>query len=256
MSSPSKTTYFIIGGNRGIGFNLVKTLSASTDNVVIASFRGLPSLPKNKQLEDLRKSRNNIHVVQLDVTEDESINRIADEIRKTPSFEGIDVFIASSGISDSYYEVLKAPKKVWLDHYTTNSLGPILTLQKVYPLLLLKKTRKLFFISSLAGSIAAYIPISVSAYGQSKAALNFAIKELSFELKPEGFTVVAFHPGMVTTDMGQQGLDAFTEKGTDISSLEVITPEESASALANVFSKISPEHNGKFMNYDGSENAF
>ncbi|QID83155.1 hypothetical protein GRS66_005603 [Saccharomyces pastorianus] len=245
MSSSSNTTYFIIGGNRGIGFNLVKTLSASTDNVVIASFRGLPSLPKNKQLEDLKKSRDNIHTVQLDITDDESVNKIADEIRKTPSFQGIDIFIANSGISNSYYEVLKAPKRVWIDHYTTNALGPILTLQK-----------EIIFISSLAGSITGYVPISVSAYGQSKAALNFAIKELSFELKPEGFTVVAFHPGMVTTDMGQQGLGSFAKKGTDISSLKVITPEESASALVNVFSKISPEHNGKFMDYDGSEDTF
>ncbi|CAI4054371.1 hypothetical protein N7582_000081 [Saccharomyces uvarum] len=259
MSSPSKTTYFIIGGNRGIGFNLVKTLSASTDNVVIASFRGLPSLPKNKQLEDLKKSRDNIHTVQLDVTDDESVNKIADEIRKTPSFQGIDIFIANSGISNSYYEALKAPKKVWIDHYTTNALGPILTLQKVYPLLLLKNTRKLFFISSVAGSINAYVPLAVAAYGQSKAALNFAIKELSFELKPEGFTAVAFHPGMVTTDMGQEGLDTFAEKCTDISSissLKVITPEESASALVNVFSKISPEDNGKFLDYNGSDIAF
>ncbi|QID86546.1 hypothetical protein GRS66_009179 [Saccharomyces pastorianus] len=96
MSSSSNTTYFIIGGNRGIGFNLVKTLSASTDNVVIA-FRGLPSLPKNKQLEDLKKSRDNIHTVQLDITDDESVNKIADEIRKTPSFQGIDILLQTLG---------------------------------------------------------------------------------------------------------------------------------------------------------------
>lgn len=135
-------------------------------------------------------------------------------------------------------------------------MGPILALQKVYPLLLLKNTRKIFFISSAAGSITGFIPISVSAYGQSKAALNYAIKGLSFELKPEGFTVVAFHPGMVSTDMGKAGIDNFTEKNIDISSLDVITPEESASALVDVFGKIQPKDNGKFYNYDGSEGAF
>ncbi|QHS74522.1 Osi1p SPAR_K01390 [Saccharomyces paradoxus] len=256
MTSSSEMTYFIIGGNRGIGFNLVKILSGSTDNTVITSIRGSPSLPKNKQVVDLAKIRKNIHIVQLDLTEDESIGNIANEIKKTPSFSGIDVFIACSGISDSYYEVLKTPKSVWLKHYNTNALGPILTLQKVYPLLLLKKARKIFFISSVAGSINGFVPISVSAYGQSKAALNYAVKALSFELKPEGFTVVAFHPGMVSTDMGQSGIDHFKEKNIDVSGIDIITPEESASALVNVFGKILPGDNGKFFNYDGSESVF
>ncbi|EJS44835.1 YKL071W [Saccharomyces arboricola H-6] len=256
MSGSSKTTYFILGGNRGIGYNLVQILSASTNNFVITSARGSLSLPKNKELDDLRKIRNNIHIVQLDVTEDESIDNIADEIKKAPSFQGIDVFIASSAISNSYNEVLKTLKSVWLEHYTTNALGPILVLQKVYPLLLLKKTRKVFFISSEAGSITGYIPISVSAYGQSKAALNYAIKALSFELKPEGFTVVAFHPGVVSTDMGKYGIDQFTKRHKNANLIEVMTPKESASALVGIFSKILPEDNGKFFNYDGSERAF
>lgn len=82
MSTPSKTTYFIIGSSRGIGFNLVKILSASTNNVVIATIRGSSSLPKNKQLEDLGNIRENIHIVHLDVTKNESIENIANEIKK------------------------------------------------------------------------------------------------------------------------------------------------------------------------------
>lgn len=254
MSDQTKTTYFITGGNRGIGLNLVKILSASPNNVVIASTRGPTSLPKNKELEGLTKERKNIHVVQLDIADEESINKVASEIKEVPSFDGIDVFISNSGISDAYYEVLQAPRKVWLDHYTVNALGPILVLQQIYPLLLLKKTRKLFFISSVAGSITSFLPFSVSAYGQSKAALNYSIKELSFELKPKGFTTVAFHPGMVLTDMGQHGINKLKDSGIEIdfNALKNQTPEESAAGLVQVFSKISAEDNGKFYNYDGT----
>ncbi|CDH12849.1 uncharacterized protein ZBAI_04635 [Zygosaccharomyces bailii ISA1307] len=254
MSELTKTTYFITGGNRGIGFNLVKILSASPNNVIIASIRGSTALPKNKELEDLRKDRRNIHVVQLDISDEESINKIANEIKETPSFDGIDIFISNSGIADAYYEVLQAPKKVWLDHYTTNTLGPILVLQQIYPLLLMKKTRKLFFISSLAGSITGFLPFSISAYGQSKAALNYTIKELSFELKSKDFTTVAFHPGMVLTDMGQYGISKFKDADLkiDFSTIENLTPEKSATDLINVFGKISAEDNGKFYNYDGT----
>lgn len=133
MSDQAKKTYFITGGNRGIGFHLVKILSASKDNTVITSIRGPILLPKNAQLKQLEKERDNIHVVQLDLTNEDSINKIADEVKNTPSFEGIDVFISNSAISDAYFEVLRAPKDVWLDHYTTNVLGPIFTFQRLYP---------------------------------------------------------------------------------------------------------------------------
>lgn len=255
--SSSKTTYFITGGNRGIGFNLVKNLSSSSSNFVIASIRGSLSLSKNKELQLLTKERTNIHVVQLDIAQEQSIDQLPDQIKKVPTFDGIDVFIANSGISNSFYKVLDAPKNVWIDHYNTNALGPILTLQKIYSLLLLKDTRKVFFISSLAGSISGYFPISVSAYGQSKAALNYTVKELSFELKGEGFTVVAFHPGMVTSDMGKLGIEKFKNEIFDISNeVEVLTPEESALKLIDTFNKVVAEDNGKFYNYDGTEAPF
>lgn len=255
MSSP-KVTYFITGGNRGIGFNLVKILSSSPSNIVIASTRGSLSLPKNKELQLLTEERKNVFAVQLDIVKDESINDLPNELQRVPSFEGIDVFIANSGISDSYYKALEAPKKVWIDHYTTNALGPILTLQKIYPLLLKKNTRKIFLISSVAGSISGYVPLPISAYGQSKAALNYTMKELSFELKDEGFTVASFHPGLVSSDMGKYGISKFSEGDFDIGKFEVLTPEESASKLIDTFSKIGAEDNGKFLNYDGSEASF
>lgn len=256
MSDQAKKTYFITGGNRGIGFNLVKILSASKDNTVITSIRGPILLPKNAQLKQLKKERDNIHVVQLDLTNEDSINKIADEVKNTPSFEGIDVFISNSAISDAYFEVLRAPKDVWLDHYTTNVLGPIFTFQRLYPFLLKKKTRQLVFISSRAGSITGFFPISMSAYGQSKAALNYTVKELSFELMPEGFTVVAVHPGLVSTDMGQYGAQKFAEMNVQLSGVEVITPDQSASGLVSVLDNITHLDNGKFLNYDGSEAVF
>ncbi|KAM3161335.1 3-oxoacyl-[acyl-carrier-protein] reductase [Lachancea thermotolerans] len=256
MSTRDNRTYFITGGNRGLGHALVKALSAFKENTIITTVRGPLSLPKNSQLEELRKDRGNIHILQLDLTSEESIDKLVDEVKSTPSFKGIDVFISNSGISDSYCGVSEAPRKVWLEHYTTNTLGPILTLQKLYPLLLLKNTRQLLFISSQAGSITGFLPISVSAYGQSKAALNYSIKELSFELEPEGFTVVAAHPGLVSTDMGQHGVQTFAEKGVDLSSFQTITPEESASGLVDVLNKMTPSDNGKFLNYDGTEAVF
>lgn len=130
MNNASPTTEFITGGNRRIGFQLIKHISVSPNNVVISSIRGSVLQAKNKQLQELMKGTNNIHIAQLDIVDAESIDQLESEIRIIPFVDGIDVFISSAAISDAYYEVLNVPKKVWLDHYTTNTLGPIFVLQK------------------------------------------------------------------------------------------------------------------------------
>lgn len=86
--------------------------------------------------------------------------------------------------------------------------------------------------------------------------LLYTIKELSFEFKSQGFIAVAFHPGLVTTDMGQCGIDKMKGADADLSAIEVLTPEQSAKSLINVFEKISVEDNGKFYNYDRNETVF
>lgn len=52
------------------------------------------------------------------------------------------------------------------------------------------------------------------------------MKELSFELKDEGFTVASFHPGAVLSDMGKYGMSKFSEGDFDFSKVEVLTPEK------------------------------
>lgn len=137
MSKPStSTTYFITGGNRGIGFNLARDLSISSDNIVLASIRGSPRLTKNEQLQSLSKKERMFHVVELEITEEDSINKLPEEIKKIPGFGGIVVVILNSGVADSYFKALDTPQKVWLDHYSVNTLGPTLVLQKIYPILL------------------------------------------------------------------------------------------------------------------------
>lgn len=246
-----QTVYFITGGNRGIGFNLVKQLSERKDNVVITTARK----PEDAtELNNLIKANSNVHVVKLDVTSKQSNLDAVEEVEKL--VEGIDVFISNAAVSDSYKTVLETDEDVWTSHWKTNVLGSIFLYQAFYPLLTKGKDKKIIFISSLAGSIGTFFDVSVSAYGQSKAALNYTTKEISFELREQGFTVVAVHPGMVSTDMGSYGKENILKSSPglkDIVEAMVITPETSALSLLSVFDKLSKDDNGKFIGYDGSE---
>ncbi|CAG85936.2 DEHA2C04598p [Debaryomyces hansenii CBS767] len=246
-----QTVYFITGGNRGIGFNLVKELSERENNVVITTARK----PEDAtELNKLIKSNSNVHVVKLDVSSKQSNLDAAGEVAKIA--EGIDVFISNAAIADSYKTVLETDEELWTSHWKTNVLGSIFSYQAFYPLLAKGNDKQIIFISSLVGSIGGFFDASVSAYGQSKAALNYTTKEISFELREQGFTVVAVHPGMVSTDMGNHGKSRILKSAPHLKdAIEglVINPETSASSLLSVIDKLSTDDNGKFISYDGSE---
>ncbi|KAK6454707.1 uncharacterized protein RJT20DRAFT_142928 [Scheffersomyces xylosifermentans] len=249
------TTHFITGANRGIGFELVKKYSdEGAKNLIIATAR---NVEKAVELQALADKNKNVQIIQLDVADSESIATLDSRVAKIT--DGIDVFISNGAIADSFYGVLEAKKKVWEDHYYTNALGPILVYQQLHKYLLKRSTRKVIFISTLAASITGFFPASASAYGQSKAALNYSVKELSFELKGDNFIVVAVHPGAVSTDMGNAGLAIIKKNNPEISAAiddMIITSDVSSAGLKKVFDGLKEEQNGLFLNFDGSELPF
>ncbi|CAM9010983.1 unnamed protein product [Wickerhamomyces anomalus] len=253
----SGKVYFISGGNRGIGFQFVKQLSANPENTIIASARD-PS--KATELQNLVDSQENIKVVKLDVSDKASIDSLDAQLKDVAK-DGIDVLISNAGIAQSFETAINTDQETYEKHYRTNVLGPIFLTKAVYPYLKLKETRHLVYISSLAGSIGAQIPFTTSAYGQSKAALNYSIKEISFELGPENFVAVALHPGMVKTDMGKAGIEWFSKNSPEVmeafKQIPILSPEESAKAqLENVILKLNTDLNGKFLDYEGKEQIF
>lgn len=248
------TTYFITGANKGVGFATVQQLSANKDNKIIASVR---SLSKAADLQELAKKNGNISIVILDVADSNSIDQLDAQLSKLT--DKIDIFISNAGIADAYYKVVDAPKEAWVNHFNVNALGPVLIFQVVYKYLQKSEVKKAIFISTAAASFSGPFKLSTSAYGTSKAALNFAAYTLSFELEEEGFTIVAVHPGLVLTDMGQHGIQNLggndPERTKQLQSIS-ITPEQSGEGIINVINAADKSYNGKFYNYDGTEGQY
>lgn len=253
----SGKVYFISGGNRGIGYEFVKQLSSNPENTIIASTRDASNSPELQKLAD---SNANVKIVKLDVSDSESIEGL-DQQLKTIAKDGIDILISNAGIAKSFYPAIETERSVYEDHYRTNVLGPIYLTKALYPYLKLKDTKQLVYISSLSGSIGGMIPLSSSAYGQSKAALNYTVKELSLELGPEGFVAISVHPGMVSTDMGKENTAKFLELNPQIleafKGAKVYSPEESVETqLEKIIFKLSKDDNGKFFDVEGGELPF
>lgn len=243
------SSVFVTGGNRGIGFELVKQYASVEGNTV---FTTSIDVELSVELNKLAKELGNIKVFILDVNTQDNIDALEKEL---PEFlnDGIDIFIANAGIGNSFYPILKAPRKVYEDHYNINVLGTIGVTKIIYPYLLKKKTRKIIILSSIAAQITDFNKSSVSAYGISKTSLNYTAKALSFELAEEGFIVIPINPGIVLTDMFQIGYDLAPEPAKKFYLSIAITTEVSVNGIIKVVSGLTKEDSGKFFHYLGNE---
>lgn len=241
--------YFISGGNRGIGFGLTKQLAARDNVHIIATARDPDSA---SALKELQAKHGNIDIVKLDVSSEESID-LLDAQLKALKVSKIDTLISNAGIADAFYPVVEAPRPIWPKHFQTNTLGPIFLFTVLAPYLEKGDSKQVVFISSAVGSIAQPVPFTTSAYGLSKAALNYVSKTLSIEWKDKGFTVVAIHPGAVSTDMGTASIAQLSPETKAVFAKIVISPEESVTLQLKIYDALTTADNGKFLSYDGSE---
>ena len=221
----------ITGTNRGIGLEFVKHYIKNNEKV-IATCRNRNSA---KDLLELENTTNNLSLVELDVSNPNSINNFTSKIAGLP----IDTFISNAGVSGpKNIEFGNFDAKEWLDVFNINTIAPLIITQKILKNLRLGKDKKLAFISSKVGSIEDNTSGGMYIYRTSKTALNQVIKSLSIDFKEENFIVVALHPGWVQTDMG--GPNALIDTKTSVRGM--------TEAIDNLTSKNS----GKFYNYDGS----
>ncbi len=213
------STVLVTGGNRGIGLELCRQLSARGDHVIAAC------RASSKALNDTGAE---IHD-HFEVTDDASVKRLAQALNgKT-----IDVLINCAGILTR--ETLD---DLNLDRirkqFEVNALGPLRVTAALLPNL--RNGSKVAIITSRMGSIEDNTSGSRYGYRMSKAAVNMAGRSLAWDLKDKGIAVVLLHPGMVATEMtGRQG----------------ISPEEAASGLIERIDELDLEKTGTFWHQNG-----
>ena len=221
----------ITGTNRGIGLEFVKHYLKHNEKV-IATYRNKNNA---KELLELKKTTNNLSLVELDVSNPNSINEFSSTITDQP----IDIFINNAGVfGPRNNEFGNYNAKEWIEVFNINTIAPLLIMQKILKNLRLGKNKKLIFISSKVGSIEENTGGSMYIYRSSKTALNQVIKSLSIDFKNENFITVALHPGWVKTDMG--GPNALIDTKTSIK------------GMAEVIDSLVLKNSGRFYNYDGS----
>ncbi len=234
-------TVFITGSNRNIGLEFVKQFSENNWNV-IATAR---NPEEAKELQIIAAEQDNVVIEQLDVTDHEQIESLAEKYRDQP----IDILLSNAALTPRYKSAFKKIKGVDFDiarsSFEINVLGPLKLIQSFMPNVEKSQGKKIIALSSKVGSFGERpkIPFMYS-YSISKAALNSLLHTLSFESKRKNIVVVAISPGMVNTTPGMKLPGA-------------IEVEESVTKMMQVIDDLTMADNGHFINYeDGRQLAW
>jgi NAD(P)-dependent dehydrogenase (short-subunit alcohol dehydrogenase family) len=181
----------VTGSSSGIGYEIALTL-ARNGFLTYATMRNLAKSEKIKSMATIEKL--SIRIVQLDVTDDKSVNSA---VQATVSEAGtIDILVNNAGyaLSGAFEDVAMEEVK---DQYETNVFGVIRTTQGVLPIMRRQKSGIIVNISSGAGRFG--YP-GGSAYVSTKFALEGLSESMAYELEPFGIKVILVEPGVIKTN--------------------------------------------------------
>ncbi|KAH7393237.1 short chain dehydrogenase [Cadophora sp. MPI-SDFR-AT-0126] len=245
--SADKQIILVTGATAGIGYDTTYALAAaSANNHVIIGARNLEK--GKKTVEDLqaRSPQGTLSVIELDVSNDETIEAAAAKIQS--EFGRIDVLVNNAGIvtpDPITRESLRAA-------FDTNVFGVILLTNVMTPLLKAAKSAKIINISSEMGSIALkWDPTSPlhkvggEVYRMTKAALNMLTACQHVGLQEFGVTAWAFCPGYVVTNLSG---DIEQRKKLGLES-----PDTSAQGILEIVEGKRDSEVGKFITKYGQQ---
>lgn len=96
MASYLGPNVFVTGASRGIGFGLVQHLLGFPDVKQIFAAARTPS--EATELQDLAKKNPNVHIVQFDSLDDNSINQAVKEVESKVGDQGLNLLINNAGV--------------------------------------------------------------------------------------------------------------------------------------------------------------
>jgi NAD(P)-dependent dehydrogenase (short-subunit alcohol dehydrogenase family) len=189
----------VTGANRGLGLGIVDGLLERGFDTVL----GTRDLSRGETAAQRLRDRDRVLVRRLDVTEQATVDALADEISRR--YGRLDVLVNNAGIDyDTWQRAETADLDVVHEAFETNLYGAWRMCRAFVPLLRASADPRLVNVSSEGGSLAS-MGIGPPAYDTSKAALNALTRTLAAELRGDGILVNAVCPGWVATDMGGPG---------------------------------------------------
>lgn len=251
MSSSENTVYVVTGANRGIGLGLVKALLARPSTTVISTVRSKQTAEShNAVMAETPKGASSEHyTAEMDYGVDLDPVTVGQKFAAATAgkVSHVDVLVCNAGYFTTMSTVLETTPEELRSHFDVNTLGPLVTIQALWPLMKSRPEPKFFLISSSVGSIGMMEAMPGGAYGPSKAAANWLAKGLHQQV--ENLVSVAVHPGFVRTNMGNAASEQWGMNNGPPDSVD-----ESVAGLLTLFDSATRESaSGKFLTQKGME---
>ena len=193
----------ITGANKGIGLEIARQLGTQGITVLIGARdekRG------SVAAEKLQAENIDAHAVQLDVTNQQSIDAAAKHIES--KFGKLDILVNNAGIFIDNAPPSQLDIEVLRRTYETNFFGVFAVTKAMLPLLRKSQQGRIVNISSGLGSLTQnsdpnyeFASVKMLAYNSSKTALNALTVQFAYELKDTPIKVNSADPGYVATDL-------------------------------------------------------
>ena len=251
----AEPTVLITGSNKGIGFFFVQGY-AERGWKVIATCRNPAGAD---QLKEYAAKHSNIVIEELDVTDFDEIESLAEKYRDTP----IDVLLNNAGINpyragpmsrfgdmdyDRFEEILKV-----------NVIGPLFVSETFLDHVAASEQKKIIVMTSTGGSITnAHImakQIGVPDYRASKAAVNMIMRLLAVDIAERDVIVGIIGPGSVDTrgvlKADPATLPPGTRKRIASGKEMLLDPNETIGSMITLIDGLTLEDSGVFYNWEG-----
>jgi NAD(P)-dependent dehydrogenase (short-subunit alcohol dehydrogenase family) len=216
---PTTDIALVSGANKGIGKEISRRLGAAGRTVIMGSRdeqRG------QQAVDELRGQGHDVHLVVLDVTDEDSITSAAKQIDQ--EFGRLDVLVNNAGV---WLEGVTPCDQVTVEEmrrtYEVNVFGVAAVTNAMLPLLRRSANAKIVNMASPLGSLmltddpaSPVASMGLLAYNSSKTALNSLTLLYANFLRDSGIKVNSASPGFVATDLNGHRGELTVEQGANI----------------------------------------
>jgi NAD(P)-dependent dehydrogenase (short-subunit alcohol dehydrogenase family) len=196
-TSDDERVALVTGANKGIGKEIARGLVRRGMTVLL----GARDLDRGKAAAEDLSGEGKVVAVQLDVTDNASIERLAAAVER--DYGRLDVLVNNAGTNVGYQK----PSVVTVDDfrtiYETNVFGVVAVTNALLPLLRRSDAGRIVNVTSLRGSVGAegaWVGQPSMPYSSSKTALNAITVHYARELADTVIKVNGAAPGHVATD--------------------------------------------------------
>ncbi len=236
-----KKVAIVTGSSRGIGSEIVKTLSKN-GYIVVLNYN-----KSNNLAEEIENNFANVYSLQADVSKYDEVKQLIDYAYN--KFGHIDLLINNAGI-----DLVKTINDTTIEDFDnilkTNLYSAFYTCKEVSNYMINQKSGHIINISSIWGITGASCEM---AYSVSKAGLDAMTKSLAKELGPSNIRVNSIAPGIINTEMNSFLSDSEMEElCKEIPVARVGTTSEVASCV--LFLENNPYITGQILQVNGGWN--